>query len=48
MEFDRNAIGSLEDLEKEWDGLEKERAAVETRLRNFESAGRGGWRGGRG
>ncbi|CAM9919207.1 unnamed protein product, partial [Discosporangium mesarthrocarpum] len=47
MEFDRNAISSLEDLQREWEGLEKEKAEVETRLRNFDG-GRGGWRGGRG
>lgn len=52
MDFDRDAIGSLEDLHREWDGLETERAKVEDRLRSFDAAGRGGgpgWRsGGRG
>lgn len=50
MDFDRNAIGSLEDLHREWDGLETERAQVEDKLRSFDAAGRGGpgWRSGRG
>ena len=48
MDFDRDAIGSLEDLHREWDGLETERAKVEDRLRSFDAAGRGGPRGGRG
>ena len=50
MDFDRDAIGSLEDLQREWDGLENERAKVEDKLRSFDAAGRGGlgWRGGRG
>lgn len=56
MDFDRDAIGSLEDLHREWDGLETERAKVEDRLRSFDTGvnrgalgrrdGRGG--GGRG
>lgn len=50
MDFDRDAIGSLEDLQREWDGLENERAKVQDRLRSFDASGRGrlGWRGGRG
>lgn len=50
MDFDRDAIGSLEDLHREWDGLENERAKVEDRLRSFDAGGRGGLgrRGGRG
>lgn len=50
MDFDRDAIGSLEDLHREWDGLENERAKVEDRLRSFDTADRSGsgWRGGRG
>lgn len=48
MDFDRNAIGSLEDLQREWDGLETERAKVEDKLRSFEATNRGGFRGGRG
>ncbi|CAN0493159.1 unnamed protein product, partial [Laminaria digitata] len=38
MDFDRDAIGSLEDLHREWDGLETERAKVEDRLRSFDAA----------
>lgn len=51
MDFDKDAIGSLEDLHREWDGLETERAKVEDRLRRFdtgENRGSSGWRGGRG
>lgn len=48
MDFDRNAIGSLEDLQREWDGLENERSQVEERLRRFETSGRGGGPGRRG
>eukprot|EP00752_Nemacystus_decipiens_P003853 g3545.t1 len=47
MDFDRNAIGSLEDVRREWDSLETERAKVEDKLRSFEPAGgRGGGLGG--
>lgn len=49
MDFDRNAIGSLEDVRREWDSLENERAKVEDKLRSFDTAGgRGGGFGGRG
>ncbi|CAN0242446.1 unnamed protein product, partial [Ectocarpus fasciculatus] len=50
MDFDRNAIGSLEDVHREWDSLETERAKVEDKLRSFDTpaGGRGGGFGGRG
>lgn len=53
MDFDRNAIGSLEDVHREWDSLETERAKVEDKLRSFDASrggrGAGPWgRGGRG
>ena len=49
MDFDRNAIGSLEDVRREWDSLESERAKVEDKLRSFDTAGgRGGGFGMRG
>lgn len=50
MDFDRNAIGSLEDVHREWDSLETERAKVEDKLRSFDApaGGRGGGFGGRG
>lgn len=49
MDFDRNAIGSLEDVRREWDSLENERAKVEDKLRSFDTTGgRGGGFGGRG
>ncbi|CAN0324721.1 unnamed protein product [Ectocarpus sp. 6 AP-2014] len=50
MDFDRNAIGSLEDVHREWDSLETERARVEDKLRSFDApaGGRGGGFGGRG
>ncbi|CAM9223659.1 unnamed protein product, partial [Scytosiphon promiscuus] len=53
MDFDRNAIGSLEDVHREWDSLDAERAKVEDKLRSFDASrggrGAGAWgRGGRG
>lgn len=37
-DFDRTAIGSLEDLQREWSGLDAERAKVEDKLRSFDAA----------
>lgn len=45
MDFDRNAIGSLEDVRREWDSLESERAKVEDKLRSFGPAAGGRGRG---
>lgn len=41
-DFDRNAIGSIEDLQRELTGLDEQRSQVEQKLKTLDNSGVGG------
>lgn len=43
-DFDRNAIGSIEDLQRELTGLEEQRSQVEQKLKTLDNSGGPGGR----